>query len=450
MKLPPNTEVRSYGAEALVRLTPEIRALLTKKDKFGGEYVLYRQDNPTQDYAYVPRGLVNRNDADIVDVSYRPCPPIKPSAPPQTDDQAQVIADCLDLLRKGVDHVVEAPTGFGKSYVGSVVAGALGQKTLIVVTKNDLVLSWQETLTQFMGQKHNQIGHVQQNVLRYKDCQYTVAMIHTLVGREYDPEFYSAFGLIIFDEAHRLGAEYFSQACSKFNAAHRLALSATPDRSDGKEIVFHAHIGPIMVKGTWVPMKPKVLVLKTGCKLPNAHSRDEATGKWVYGPMKVVPGRMANVNKALAENHSRNMEIVRFVKQAFDAGRTIVLMSDLLEGHLTPLFHLITAAGISGEDIGYYHGQIKKQDLNHNKKRRIVLATYQMCSEGTNVVEWDTLVMVTPRSKVKQPIGRVMRFKQGKKTPVILELVDDNDVLKTFHFSRLKQYYEVHAEIINL
>jgi hypothetical protein len=786
MKLPSNIHVKAYGAEALVELTPEVRDLLTREDKFGGKYCMYRQDQPGQKYVYVPRGLVDRSKADSVQVSHRPVKALTPSSPPQTEDQAQVIEASLSLLNKGVDHLIEAPTGFGKcalhgetvvmfdgsvkevqdvivgdllmgpdsnprkvlalgsgvtqayalhtvkgetlrfnedhilslrccgggdygqagdlievsikdyltwpkskkheyklwkpdciqfvssgrlpvdpylvgamlgdggftqyptfhsvdkplldvirdklhfygselrfrsgcsygivggnaliyfraleldrchgrdkfipapyltasvkdrlqllaglldtdghlvkrtvfeyvtqsvklasdferlcwslgfactkkqgqktcqykgnavgglywrlhvsgathtiptvlarkrakvreqkknvhnhgftvedlgqqpyygfhltedclyltgnyfvthnTYVGAVVAGKLAQKTLIVVTKNDLTTSWRETLTKFMGQSPSSIGHVQQNVLKYENCQFTIAMIHTLVEREYDQKFYEAFGLIIFDECHRLGADYFAQACSKFNATHRLGLSATPERSDGKQDLFQAHIGPVMVRGKWVPMSPKVLVKKTGFKLPMAWQRSE-TGQWVKAPMKVVPGRMAPVTKVLADDYNRNQEIVKFVKSAYDAGRNTVVMSDLIDGHLTPLFHLLAKAGIPGEHIGYYHGQVKKENLEANKLKRVVLATYLMCGEGTNVVQWDTLVLATPRSNVKQPIGRIMRFAEGKKTPVVLELVDDNEVLKAFHFSRLKQYYSVKAEIVNM
>ena len=116
-------------------------------------------------------------------------------------------------------------------------------------------------------------------------------------------------------------------------------------------------------------------------------------------------------------------------------------MSDLRDSHLNRLFQMLTNEGIPGEDIGYYVGGMSKIELSHTKKRRVVLGTYKMCSTGTDVPKWDTLVMATPRADVKQAIGRVLRSVAGKKQPVIFDLVDKDAIFQGFHLSRLKQYY---------
>ena len=337
------------------------------------------------------------------------------------------------------------------TYVGCAVAGELAQRTLIIVTKNDLIKGWKDTLIHLFGVDPAKIGHVQQDQCKYKGCNFVIAMIHSLVCREYDPEFYQYFGITIFDEVHRLGADYFAQACGKFPTALRLGLSATPKRGDGKEKLFEAHIGPVMVRGSWVPMAPKVLVKQTGWKVPVVSQRDDQDGVWKKLPMKVTPGRMMAVVKALASSKERNQEIAKFVKSAYDAGRTIVVMSDLIEDHLTPLFHFIVQAGVPGEHVGFYHGAIKKNELENVKNnKRVVLATYAMCSEGTNAPHWDTLVLATPRSNVKQAIGRILRLVPDKRQPVVLDLVDENSVLKSFYYSRLRQYYSVGGETLDV
>jgi len=93
---------------------------------------------------------------------------------------------------------------------------------------------------------------------------------------------------------------------------------------------------------------------------------------------------------------------------------------------------------------------MSKIELSHTKQRRVVLGTYKMCSTGTDVPRWDTLVMATPRADVKQAIGRVLRSVQGKKQPVIFDLVDKNAIFQGFHLARLKQYYSVNAEVIRV
>ncbi len=321
MKLPSHIKPTTYGAEALVPLTPEVVDLLTKVDKYEQPYVMYRQDTPDSPNAWVPRGLVNRKDCPPSNVflTYAPTGTTTAIKPPQTEDQANCISQSIALMKHNTDHVVEAPTGFGKTYVGCAVAGAIAQRTLIIVTKNDLIKGWRDTLIHLFGVDPTKIGHVQQDQCKYKGCNFVVAMIHSLVCREYDPEFYQYFGLTIFDEVHRLGADYFAQACGKFPTALRLGLSATPKRGDGKERLFEAHIGPVMVKGTWVPMNPKVLVKQTGWKVPIVSQRDDMDGCWKKMPMKVTPGRMMAVAKAIASDKSRNAEIGVFTKSAFDA-----------------------------------------------------------------------------------------------------------------------------------
>lgn len=425
----------------------ELKDLLTKMDRFGEKYALY--DYTTGPYAQVPRRLVSHMTPEFdYRVTRAPLPQLIALKGPRMAEQAKVINDSVTLFKKGIDHVVEAPTGFGKTYVGCSVANELRQPTLVIVTKNDLVKGWRDTAQHLIGVPPDQIGHVQQDTEKWVGCRIVTAMIHTLVERQYDPQFYDNFGLVIFDECHRLGAEYFVNACKLFPAAHRLGLSATTDRSDGKWDMVEAHIGPVMVKGTWVPMKPKILVKKTGVKLPMA-SKKTADG-WVKAPMEVVPGRMAPVTKFLAEHVARNREIAEFTKAAYDADRHVLILSDLIDGHLRKLFHYLIEVGIPAEEIGYYIGGMKEHELAVTKKKRVVLATYMMVGEGTDVPHWDSLCMATPRSNIRQAVGRVLRLLPDKKQPVVLDLVDDNGVLMNFHYSRLKQYYGIGAEVVNL
>jgi len=159
---------------------------------------------------------------------------------------------------------------------------------------------------------------------------------------------------------------------------------------------------------------------------------------------------MTLVTKAMAASDVRNMEIVNCVIQSYRAGRITLVMSELRESHLDRLFQMLTGEGIPGEDIGYYVGGMTKHELACTKKRKIVLGTYKMCSTGTDVPHWDTLVLATPRADVKQAIGRVLRAVDGKKQPVIFDLVDRDAIFQNFHLSRLKTYYQVRSEVVKI
>lgn len=374
--------------------------------------------------------------------------------PPRTQEQADCITKSVGLLQKGENHVFDAPTGFGKSYCGAAIACAMGQPTLIIVTKQDLMDSWRDCLINLVGIPAHEIGHIQQDVCNYKGKRFTIAMIHSLViDDKYDAAMRNYFGMVIFDECHHLGADGFVKSCMMFPAAIRLGLSATTDRADGKWIMIEAHIGKVLVKGLTVPMKPKVLVKQTGWKIPLVKrwvDDPDMGGKVLkHVPIPHQPGRMISVIKAMAEDYPRNMLIVEFAIACHKAGRQLVIMSELVDDHLIPLFHLITKS-VPGEDLDYYIGGRSKKQLDIAKTKPIVLATYQMCGEGTDVPAWDSLCFATPRANIKQGIGRIMRIKEGKKEPVCLDLVDDSMVFKNFYLAREKQYYQVQANIVKL
>jgi superfamily II DNA or RNA helicase len=367
----------------------------------------------------------------------RPLPAIDCKMPPLDVEQAGCISSSLKLLQNGVDHVLEAPTGFGKTYIGSAIAARLGQATLIVVPKQDLMDSWYKTLINLVGVTPDDIGIAQGAKLDYKGKRFVLGMVQSIIRPgKYEEDFYRSFGLVIFDETHRMAAECFSRACMLFPGMHRLGLSATPKRNDGKTPVISAHIGPVLVRGVTVPMSPKILVESTGCGLPS----------WMDN---IDPGRMMAAYGALSKNTQRNEKIVGFTKNAYGKGRTIVLMSDLIS-HLNLLSNMLIQAGIPPTDIGMYTGEVQRVLLKPNANKRVILATYGMCSEGTDYPHWDTLIMVTPRANIKQPLGRILRKKAGKPTPVALDLVDSGRIFKGFYYKRLKQYHEVGSEVVQL
>jgi superfamily II DNA or RNA helicase len=366
----------------------------------------------------------------------------------KTLEQAQLIAESYELQKKGINHTLEAPTGFGKTYCGCAIMARLGQPTLIVVPKEDLIHEWRKTLINLIGIDPQDIGTIQQDVCDYKGKKFVIGMVHSLVIPDrYPPEVYSYFGAMIVDEAHRMGADTFVVICHKVPALYRLALSATCNRSDGKWRLIEAHIGRVMVVGVTVPMSPKVLIKKSGWKIPKV--KRFKNGVYVTEPIPHSAGRLMGVYKAMANDIQRNHLLLEFIFQAYAAGRVIVVMSDLIE-HLTVMYALCLKK-VPAAEMGYYIGKSSETDKKAAKEtKRVIFATYKMCAEGTDAPRWDTLVYLSPRADVKQACGRVMRTMEGKKTPVIFDLVDDSGLLEGYASSRQKQYFEISAEQVKV
>lgn len=441
MKIPALT----VAARAAVADSPELRKDLTFYNKKGDMVQMYEE---WKGKLLVPRGLTEGG----FDCTYGGLPFVQSVAcPPRTQEQEEVINASVEYLSTGKDHIVCAPTGFGKTYVGAAIACRMQRKTLIIVTKNDLVKSWYDTLTKLIGVDPSRIGQVQQSTYEVEGKYFVIGMLHSLViPHRYPSNFYSSmFGLVIFDECHRLGANEFSKACSLFSARYRLGLSATPKRWDQMERLFEAHIGPVLVTGKTVPMKPDVVVRHTPWQASKGYRKNKTTGVWELKDIDVSGGRMMPLYKQLLQSEERNNLITNFVLKAYRKGRRTVVMGDIVD-HLVRLQSCFSMAGIKLDDMDFYIGKRTQAELDIAKTKPVVLATYAFTGEGTDVPEWDTLVMVTPRANILQPAGRILRWLEGKKTPVVFDLVDAHPVFIKLHNARLKQYAQLGAKIITV
>jgi len=367
---------------------------------------------------------------------------------PRNDEQLRVVSESNELLQAGTSHVVRAPTGFGKTIVGATLTAKVGRKTLVIVPKEDLMKQWVQAYEIVCGLKPSEVGIIKGDVCQVAGKSVVIAMVHSICkdGR-YPSWVYKDFGFIICDETHRMGAEQFSNAMWLFPAALRLGVSATPYRKDGRDIIFKTHIGEEMVSSDAAPMEFKVIRLRSRFKLPRVTRKVGTVFKAV--PLPHSPGKTMHVAKLLASDHHRNTIIVTNVVKAYDKGRNIVVFSDLKDGHLPMLKAMLQKEGIPSKDIGFYVGGLKDHEKETAKAKRVVLTTYKMCSEGTDAPWWDTAFLGTPRSDVDQIVGRILREYDGKKEPVVFDLVDlDSDVFKAYAGARLNFYKKRGAKVI--
>jgi superfamily II DNA or RNA helicase len=435
------------GAVSVYPYSPEIEGRFTFKTNFD-EIVCGAEKSPMGKTLLVPREAA----------PYAPAPnDFRVSYPPVAinckiefrEGQEEVCQKSVGYLKSGRCHIVESPTGSGKTIMGGWIAAQLGQPTMILVNKEDLVDQWLDALVNVLKIPAHMIGRVQQDVCEWKGKQFVIGMVHSVIIEDRYPQaLYDYFGMLILDEVHTMATECFIRSCQMFPAKYRLGLSATPDRKDGKTKLLHWHVGPTLVRGKIAILAPKVLVKQTGWQIPAI--RKKVANGYVMVPMPFQPGRMMSVIKAMAASEYRNHEIVNFVKQSYQADRNCLVLSDLREFHLQRLFQMLANAGIPGHHMGYYVGQMSKLQLELSKVKKVILGTYKMVSTGTNVVAWDTLVLATPRADIKQSVGRILRVADGKKMPVVLDLVDKDSIFQNFHIARKKQYYELKAQIVSV
>jgi len=105
---------------------------------------------------------------------------------------------------------------------------------------------------------------------------------------------------------------------------------------------------------------------------------------------------------------------------------------------LRELYKRIQSTGLT--TVGYYVGGMKQEDLDISKTKQILLATYSMASEGLDVATLSTLVFATPRTDIKQSVGRILRQKH-ERNPIVVDVVDSHGTFKN-QWSKRRAYYK--------
>lgn len=422
----------AYGAMAQYPASEKLKKQFTIMSRFGDVVQMYSESNDGT-MMFVPRACCPVGDNDKRIDGY----PVSFTSKfvPRNPEQARVVPEIIALLKKGESFIFDAPTGFGKTVVFSAVAAAIGVTTLVVCTKDDLVKQARTRFLQHTDLKPEEIGLIQQDTCDVFGKKVVIASLQSLaIPGRYPATIRSYFGLVIFDEVHRLGAETFSYVAGLFPAKLRLGVSATVNRIDGKEVVFQAHIGPVRVKAKGIPMVPKVLRYQTKWMVP----------RWnVNGQMQKLPhtpGKCGHVLKYLSKDVGRNKLILHLIERAYVNKRRHVVFSHLTE-HLEMLELASRKLGVDPADIGRYYGAMSAKKLEIAGTKRLIFATPQKMGEGTDLPWLDCCTLGTPLANVEQIAGRVLREYEGKSQPIIFDLLDDDSPVFLGYAKKRSRYY---------
>lgn len=298
---------------------------------------------------------------------------------------------------------------------------ALGRRAMVVVHKEFLANQWARQIHKFLPKAR--IGRIQGDVCD-TDADITVAMVHTLVNREWPEDFLRQFGVVIGDEVHRSAAETWTPATCIVPARYRVGLSATFRRKDGCERVFFDHIGPVVFSHRVPRMLPTIHRVNTG-----------------WAPAVVGMDRVRQIT-AMVRSKSRNKFIAKLVASACAKGRKVMILSERLE-HLRELAKLLP----KGVTRDFYVGGRSEEELGKAELVQVVLATRQNVEEGLDIPALDTLFYATPVVDPEQSGGRVLRPYEGKRCPAIVDLRDGGPMLEAFARKRDEWYRTLQWEV---
>ena len=291
----------------------------------------------------------------------------------------------------------------------------LKMPALVVVPKSDLMEQWQERIAKFTSLEVGDVGTARQQTCDFKNRPIVVGMLHSLCKDKYSENFKKHFGLVIFDELHKLGAQTFSKVGGMFPAKYRIGATATLRRADGMSKVFYSHLGnnTINVEKGDNP-DPKIVSVrygKTSGKIPH----------WCRSKVQ----RRGSLFSLFAANPDRTDWIAQFTEEVYKTGRQTLVLGERIAQLKAIILFLKKKYKVPEEDIGLYIGKTPVKERERIAREcKIIVATTSMLSLGTDIPTLRGLVFATPMADAEQAIGRICRFSLNTKSPIVVDFVD--------------------------
>ena len=344
--------------------------------------------------------------------------------------QENIIKKFLDADANGLICV---PCGKGKTFMAVAIAFRLRKRFMVVVDKEFLLDQWAgEMRTLIPGIR---IGRFQGNKAEVDPADFdcTICMIQTIVQRQIPESVLRSYAFTIFDECHHLGAKHFSKVLSKLQTKHMLGLSATPTRDDGLTKVFEWHLGkPVFwEKRREADETVSVEIMRFSCDdIDYMEVPTNFRGEVI----------LARLLTQIVNCQKRNVFITDRLKDLIkEPARRILVLSERI-GHLEALEALMKPTGCV---MGYYIGGMKTatRDLAA-EEAQILWATYAMASEAMNIKTLNTVLMASPRKKIEQSTGRILRQRpeERKVAPIIVDIVDVHRSMQSQSRQRIAYY----------
>jgi superfamily II DNA or RNA helicase len=253
--------------------------------------------------------------------------------------------------------------------------------------------------------------------------------------RDYDVKIFEDIGFVIIDEVHHTGAQVFCRAFKKLNTPIILGLSATLNRKDGMRKVFEYYIG-CSVYSIKNKEYTDVDVNIHKYYVPNI---EYSSVKKMWNGKENIAAMINNICSFNPRTEYIISILINILKEEPD--RRVLILSER-RAQLKSIEDLIIEHNIANKDYGYYVGGMKQDQLNISSEKQIILATFQLASEGFNVPSLNTLIMASPISDIQQSIGRILRERpeNRKYIPLCIDIADEFSVFHRKNNTRLKFY----------
>lgn len=390
--------------------------------------------NPEQTVVAIPRycpmGLelakretsINQSSGgDVIEIELRP------EYPPRNQYQEQAI---LTILMN--DHgIVQAKTGFGKTYVAVNAITQIKRKTLILVHKSALIDQWISEIVRYTTLTRDDIctiGERNQDLSKpilITTVQNLIAKMRLGNWELRDALIKADVGLTFFDECHvTAAAEKFAMASRWVFSKRVFGLSATPQRGDTYDLLKQWILGPVIYVDTREAMPVFVHFVPYHAPIDSKHTW------WLKAdPMKYALRYQQHIRSRpefIKCASDLLLELIRTDRHTLAVAGYKLLLNEVFSG----LTKTLIEQSISLHSAVMCHGTT---DLEHTAidptTARCVISTLKYFDAGLSLDWLDTLVYmsspsVRSESAIPQMVGRIMREYPGKSEVHIYDLVN--------------------------
>ena len=347
--------------------------------------------------------------------------------------QVEIVEDIQTILRENFGAILSLPCGFGKTVVAINLITKFQLKTLVIVHKSFLLNQWRENLEKFSNAR---VGVIQQKTVDTENKDVVIGMLQSLSKSNYPKDIFEQFDFVIVDEVHNIATKSFSKALKKFRSNYSLGLSATPERKDGLSKVFKWFLGDIVYA--------KQTDTKVEVELWNVPYKNLVESeKPLFQNLTLKFSGNLNISSMitnLSQAQTRNDLICDKISQVLrNRERNLLVLSS----RISQLEYILSKSKNSdpGVQASLYIGKMKKEELKEAEKCRLLLATYQMVSEGFDLPKLNCILFATPRTDIEQSVGRILRNVRADIKPLIIDICDyDLQVFISQNRKRVKFY----------
>lgn len=301
------------------------------------------------------------------------------------------------------------------------IARHIGLKTMIFVNKIVLIAQWKETIEKCFRETPFLIEGKSKSISKESSFYIMNALNVGKHGRGVYEEL--GIGLLIVDECHLILTKVFSKALAMICPRYLLGLSATPFRPDGFDQLFDLYFGiRRIVRRLYRPHD--VIVIKTNIVI---EAEKDKRGDIVWN----------SVIEKQVQDKKRNDFIAELCEQYFEK-RNILILSKRIH-QIVYLHDLLKEKGVSVTCM-------KESDSTYDASARVLISTFQKVGTGFSHDKMDMLILASDVEEYfMQYLGRV--FRRPDVRPIILDLIDENGILKKHFDSRRKIYKEAGGQI---